>query len=715
MEKIELLAPVGDEKTFYTAIKSGANAVYLGLHKFNARMKAENISLDNIERLVSFAHLKKVKVYVVINILLSDNEFTDMCQMVGKCYKASVDGFIVQDLGVISVLRRMYPNIVLHGSTQLAVHNVRGARVAKEMGLSRIVLSREATLKDIEEIKNNVDIELEVFVHGAMCVGFSGNCYLSSIKCGASGNRGECKQLCRLPYTLSDGKKIVHGYAISPRDNCMLSYLDKLIKLGVSSLKIEGRLRNENYVSITTTIYRDAIDEIYSTENIVDIDKKLSQLKEVFSRGDYVSGYNDGNNVINTLQNNHLGKNIGKVISCNRFKDIYKITIKSSEKLSTGDGIKFVLKDNSVISMGVGNIEYSGNNIIVYGKNHISNDSNVYISKSSSINKIDKSFYRNIDFDFVGLVGNKLQLTIKCGEYSNTVYGDVVEVAKKNITSEETIISQLSKVNKDIYKIGKIDIAIDDGFISLSAINDLRRKAIEELVNNILGNNKNLTIADCDMPTYNKLSSTFSSLAIVDENSNIPLGYDALILSPTSYNLDVISSFKNKYDKKYKSKLIINLPCISRYQDLSIIDEIVEQNRDAIFIANNIFALDYLKDGVEIWAGSGLNITNNYTVQFLKSLGVKEFISSIEKWSPTISGSYKIISGKYPLMTMVSCPIKTLYNNNCDECKWINKSLSLKSTSNYSIRRFKISNCYFEVLDNISSRDFPNKIVDLRD
>ena len=713
MEKIELLSPVGEIKNFYAAIKSGADAVYLGLPRFNARMRAENISLDNLPHLVSYAHLKNVKVYVVINILLSTNEFRDMVALVDECLKAKVDGFIVQDYGVISVLKKIYPNIILHGSTQIGVHNVRGARVAKKLGLSRVVLSREVTLEDIEKISKNVDIELEVFVQGAMCVAFSGNCYLSSIKCGASGNRGECKQLCRLPYTLSDNKNSINGYAISPRDNCMLKYLDKLISLGVKSLKIEGRLRNESYISTATNVYRNAIDEIYSCGEIVDIEEKTRLLKEVFSRGDYTPGYIESNNIINTKENNHLGKKIGKVISCTKFKDIYKIIINTQEKINSGDGLKFIYK-NDIISIGVGNVETTANKYVVYGNKYIHNDSDVYLSKTQLDNIMDKSQYRHLEITFEGLVGNKSKIILCTNGIEVCEYGEIVNKAKTKVTDEDTICNQINKIDKDIFVIDNINVIIDEGYIPLSEINALRRNAIDKLINAIDSSeniSKEKELKDIDIES---LSARYSKVAIVDEKFDFQKNYDAIIFSPTIYSLESVSVFKKKYSKYYSIPLIINLPIIARCEDLKIIDNIVNNNKDCEFVANNIYALDYIDDGIKIWAGSGLNISNNYAGQFLSELGVVECVSSIEKWSQTISGTYKVSFGNMTLMTFAHCPFKTLYDNDCSSCKY-SGIMKLSSNSNYKIRRIKIFDCYFELIDDITiDYTYSSQIVDLR-
>ena len=712
MEKIELLSPVGEVKDFYTAIRSGADAVYLGLPKFNARMRAENISIENLSALVSFAHLKDVKVYVVINILLSSNEFKEMVTLVDECLNANVDGFIVQDYGVIGVLKEMYPDIILHGSTQLGVHNVRGAKIAKSMGLSRVVLSREVTLEDIQDISKNVDIELEVFVQGAMCVAFSGNCYLSSLKCGASGNRGECKQLCRLPYNLTDNKLTVGGYAISPRDNCMLPYLDKLISLGVKSLKIEGRLRNESYISTATSIYRNAIDEIYGNGHLSNIDEKTKRLKEVFSRGEYVSGYFDGNNIINTKENNHLGKLIGEVLSCSKFKDIYKVTISSKEKLNSGDGIKFV-NGNDIVSVGVGNIEYDGRNIILFVNKHINTGSAVYLSKGQ-VDGVDNSKHRDLTLSFEGLVGNKSKLTVTCGDVTIIEYGEVVNKGKTKITDEDTIISQLSKIDKNIFVINNIKVIIDEGYIPLSELNSLRRRGIENLINKICNRNIILKMKDLNEIQLFLSSTRYSDVAIVNENFSFNRSFDAIIFSPSNYSLEIISNFKKKYNRYYNTPLVINLPIVARKNDLKVIDNIVKANTDCEFVANNIYGLDYLNEGVKVWAGSGLNMTNDYTNLYLRKMGVVDCVSSIEKWAPTIQGSYKIISGHMPLMTLAHCPYNPHYNNECSNCKYIG-TLTLSSKCEYKIRRVKIADCYFELIDDVNiNYNYNSRIYDLR-
>lgn len=790
MEKIEILSPVGDKSGFFASILSGADAVYMGLPKFNARMKAENITLGDLPSLIRYAHLKDVKVYITMNTLLNDAEIHDAVAMAGDCWRAGVDAFIVQDLGLISALKKAYPDIILHGSTQMGVHNVMGARVARKLGLSRVVLSRECTLSDIAEIHQNVDIELEVFVQGANCICFSGNCYLSSLKCGASGNRGECKQLCRLPYTLTDSKKSLSGYTLSPRDNCMLDNLSQLISLGVSSLKIEGRLRNLGYIKVATSVYKQAVDNIYLGKEL-DVEANKNLLKRVFARGEYVSGYNDSNNIIDIINNNHLGVLIGKVKSVSKFKDLYKIGMQLYDKnlkyiskdnslnnatntynstdanrhknnlslnalvksiIHAQDGLKFKNRDK-IVSIGVGNIETSGNITYVYAKNHVDIDSDVYLSKDTTLeNSVpDLSRYRPIDITARVIAGEQIYIKFSCENYVQEYTGEVVEKAIKNPISDSTIASQLSKVDRDIFTISSIDISTQNAFVSLSCLNEIRRMLIDKLESDIssysLDIRKKSNMNDCALPKddlstlpkdnlfllHNDNLNTQShekwcahsyvflphKIAIVDETSDIATmanNFDCLIFSPTVYSQDVFAKFYVSYSKFFSSPLLINLPIIARLGDIEIIDDIVHSlnKEDIILIANNIYGLHYASN-YNVWAGAGLNVVNNSAISALKNLGVSNIISSCEKWTNRSNGTYKI--SNFPLMTITSCPVKLLHGSDCNNCKYSCDMKYLGNSFDLKIRRVKINSCYFELYDDkysyLSSKGSAN-IIDYR-
>lgn len=727
MESIEVLSPVGDEKTFFGAINSGCDAVYMGLPKFNARMRAENITLDNLPNLISFAHLKGVKVYITMNTLLNDNELIEAVKLAGVCLNAGVDAFIVQDIGLINVLKETYPSIVLHGSTQMGVHNVMGAMVAKSLGLSRVVLSRECTLRDIRAIHDAVDIELEVFVQGANCICFSGNCYLSSIKCGASGNRGECKQLCRLPYTLTDGNKNITGYTLSPRDNCMLERIEDLIDAGVKSIKIEGRLRQIGYIKVATASYREVVDRIISGKKI-DYKPYIDRLSRVFSRGEYVSGYNLGNNIIDPINNNHLGIKIGTVQSVSKFKDLYKIAIKSNTPINSGDGLKFKCKNNDIVSIGVGNVEYNDKTLIVFAKNKVDIGSFVYLSKDTTLeNSVPNlSKMRPLRIKAKFNAGEQVRVSFASGNVCVDYKGDVCACAINKPITEQNIVEQLSKVDKEIFDNPTFEIVTNNAFVPLSQLNEIRRELIAQLQEKLLEEYKVVTAKTCSTNNDNQnntnvdnnLSSYYDNdcrLAIVDENFNIAQfvnNYDGLILAPSVYRLDIIKSFMERYNKSFSSPLILNLPLIARIDDISIIDEIISATGDkVIFIANNIYGLHYAYK-YNIWAGAGLNIVNMSNYKYMQSIGVKKIISSIEKWTNRLLGTIK--QDNYPLMTITSCPTKLLYNCDCGSCKYSSNIKYTSNNYNLSVRRYKIANCYFELYDDNKISTNNCNIIDCR-
>lgn len=634
MESIEVLSPVGDEKTFFGAINSGCDAVYMGLPKFNARMRAENITLDNLPNLISFAHLKGVKVYITMNTLLNDNELIEAVKLAGVCLNGGVDAFIVQDIGLINVLKETYPSIVLHGSTQMGVHNVMGAMVAKSLGLSRVVLSRECTLRDIRAIHDAVDIELEVFVQGANCICFSGNCYLSSIKCGASGNRGECKQLCRLPYTLTDGNKNITGYTLSPRDNCMLERIEDLIAAGVKSIKIEGRLRQIGYIKVATASYREVVDRIISGKEI-DYKPYIDRLSRVFSRGEYVSGYNLGNNIIDPINNNHLGIKIGTVQSVSKFKDLYKIAIKSNTPINSGDGLKFKCKNNDIVSIGVGNIEYNDKTLIVFAKNKVDVGSFVYLSKDTTLeNSVPNlSKMRPLRIKAKFNAGEQVRVSFASGNVCVDYKGDMCACAINKPITEQNIVEQLSKVDKEIFDNPTFEIVTNNAFVPLSQLNEIRRELIVQLQEKLLEEYKVVTAKTC---STNKISKSTSNIAkstnnivnntnnLVNDNIHKYLSSDNLYkdanINDAKYvyddgqnkdgqNIDIDSNnqYSSNVDNDNQNNTNVDNNLSSYYDNdcrLAIVDENFNiaqfvNNYDGLILAPTVYRLDIIKSFME--------------------------------------------------------------------------------------------------------------------
>lgn len=281
---MELLAPAGSFEALIAAVQSGADAVYIGGSEFSARRSATNFTIDEIIRAADYCHIRNVKLHVAANILIKEKEVLSFLEYIGKLYKV-VDAVIIQDIGMASKIRELYPDLPLHASTQMTVSSVAAARKMEEMGFERIVLARELSMKQIELICKSVNAEIEVFAHGAICMCYSGQCLMSSIIGGRSGNRGMCAQPCRLPYDI-DGEK---GYLLSPKDLCMLEHLKELEKIGVASIKVEGRLKRKEYVSAVCGIYRKYLDNPIKVQN-----SDIQELLDAFNRSGFTDGYFTG-------------------------------------------------------------------------------------------------------------------------------------------------------------------------------------------------------------------------------------------------------------------------------------------------------------------------------------------------------------------------------------------------------------------------------------
>lgn len=351
------------------AVQNGADSVYLGLNEFNARNRAKNFDFDELSKAIKYSKLRNVKVHITLNILIKDYEFEDAVKLAVKAYNLGADAFIIQDLGLLKYLRENYPQIPIHSSTQMTTHNLEGVKQLENLGVKRVVLSRELSISEIENICKNTNVEIETFLHGALCISYSGQCLFSSIVGGRSGNRGLCAGPCRLPYTLLDEEnKLDSGYLLSPRDLYGAHFLPNLIKAGVSSFKIEGRLKNPEYVGIVTKYYRKLIDIVYnnldkSNSQILELLEKeentvnpttsmtyLDELKQSFNRGGFSDGHlsdNPNRKLIYKELSSNSGFYLGKVQKFNKNKGY--ITLKLENQVGIGDKIS-IDSENYTIS-----------------------------------------------------------------------------------------------------------------------------------------------------------------------------------------------------------------------------------------------------------------------------------------------------------------------------------------------------------------------------
>ncbi|MFZ3054521.1 MAG: U32 family peptidase [Minisyncoccales bacterium] len=482
VKKLELLAPAKDLKVGMAAINAGADAVYIGGPKFGARSAVGN-SLKDIEELVEYAHQFLVKVYVTINTILYDKELDEAKDLIWKLYDLGVDGIIIQDMGILEM---DLPPIPLIASTQMDNYSLERIKFLEKIGLKRVILARELSLKQIEEIRKNTNLELESFVHGALCVGFSGRCYVSQYLSGRSANRGECIQACRLPYTLVDGDNeviIKNKPLLCLKDFNLSDNLEELIDAGVTSFKIEGRLKDEDYVTNVVYYYRKKLDEIISKRK--DLKRASSgiifsdfipDLEKTFNRS-YTNYFLKGRqkDILSSTPKSR-GKFLGLVRLI--FKDCF--VLDDNIKINNGDGICFFDKDG----------EMKGSNV-----NVVEGDK-IYLNDMSGLSK-GMEVYRNVDTQFLKSIKTerKIQLSFLFKEESDSFSLNVLDEdgnsfvskllikkneAEKKEMAEENLKNHLSKLGGTPYVVKDIKVEWSKSyFIPISQLNEIRREAIE--------------------------------------------------------------------------------------------------------------------------------------------------------------------------------------------------------------------------------------------
>ncbi len=723
--KLELLAPAGNIESFNAATFCGADAVYLGLDDFNARMKAENFSKDNIRDVVERAHFFGVKVYVTINTILQNQEFKSLIELVNACVVAKVDAFLVQDLGVAYALKKAFPNIVLHASTQMGVHNLYGAKVAEKLGFSRVVLSRETKLEDIKQIRDNTNLEIEYFVQGALCVAFSGNCYLSSKEQGASGNRGLCKQLCRLPYTAgyeNDGKfeKAGEGYLLSARDLSLALSLKELIDAGVTSFKIEGRLRREGYVAQAVSVYRRLLDSIENGEKAVKLSpSEKDRLKASFSRGEYLErAYLDPGTpfVIEKRFNSHIGKQIGVVKKVSPFKDgLFEVTIESSHPLMAGDGLKFFAGEAEKASLGVGNPKAVGKNLYSFvTKTAVKAGYSVNLTLDSASEDIALKKRRTVPIHVKvkAKIGEPLEVIatarVDCKELAYTAESEnPLEKATNKPSEASEIVAQCSKVADSGFEVSEISVDTDGVFLPKSVANSVRRDALTGLKDVIVCyNEREITatpLGDVDECLANlqregkyDFSSAEKLRRVETEAGSILLRRgEKVFLAPADYNTKSLARALETLDVKGED-VVLQLPIIANGEDLKVLENTLEKCGIKSLVSENIYGLYFAEKGYKVIAGAGHNIANRFAVVSVKDLGAEAYANSCEySWEGAQALPRIETDAELPLMTFAHCPFKTLYNNDCSKCTYKQGLILRRERHEYMVRRIRLSKCYF--------------------
>lgn len=480
----ELLCPAGDEAALRAAVDSGANAVYLGYRAFGARASATNFDAEALEAAVRYAHLYHARVYVTMNTLVKPDEMQDLRAALGEIASTGADAAIVQDLGVADLVRREFPALALHASTQMAICNADGARLARSLGFSRVVLARECALKDVRAVAET-GIETEVFVHGALCTAVSGRCLMSSMSGGRSGNRGRCAQPCRQGFRL-DGMR---GPLLSLRDLCLLDDLPALCASGVRSLKVEGRLKSPEYVAVVTSVYRRALDAVARGDFRPDPAQR-EQLLQIFNRGGFTRGHILGAedaDLVTPDRVSHEGLPLGRVQTVKG----HLAALHVDRALHDGDSLQLRGAGESY------DLRYSGPDIPAGGTASLrlrpgtEAKPGMQVARLADARQLDQARAHAPRLIPVSMaarfaLGRPMTLALTDGEVSVTAAGPVVEAARSRASTEADARRQLDKLGGTPFTLedgARLQLLMDEGiFLPVSALNALRRDGVERLI-----------------------------------------------------------------------------------------------------------------------------------------------------------------------------------------------------------------------------------------
>ncbi len=609
MNKHELLVPAGDMDCLYQAVFHGADAVYLACQNFGARKFAKNFTNEEIISAIRFCHLYGVRIYVTMNTLVKNTEVDSFLNQVRFLHKNGVDAIIMQDFGMICLVREMFPNLEIHASTQANICSREICLLYKQLGVKRVVFARELSIDEIDAM--NVDIEKEAFIHGALCISYSGECLMSSMLGGRSGNRGKCAGVCRMPFSLEkNGKTLVKNqYLLSTKELNTSSKIKRLLSSTIYSFKIEGRMKSPAYVGFITKLYRRLIDgEEFSLE------EEINQLKTIFNR-DFTVGrlfFCRDDELMNSKSPNHIGLEIGRVIDVTP----KKIKIQLDRELHQNDAIRFLSsnkgfivnylydQDGKLVS-SARDICYVDNKVGLETKDSVSKTYDYCLEKS--LEKVDKKI--NVSFEVIARKGKLLRIGISDGEYSFALEGDVVCTAKNSPITKESIEKHLSKLGNTPFDCCSVSCDMDDFiFIPVHSLNEMRRSLVEQLIS----------------ARENRVSSFLEKEVFFEKN------FSSCLLG------EIHCSIQN--EEQLKTCLSLGVERI--YVPRQLYFQYVNDSRvylmmercswnPSSLLEDRVLVSDYLADSYKI-GNYPLNVTNIYTAYYLQKYGYQEICLSVE-------------------------------------------------------------------------------------
>lgn len=709
MRDVELLAPVGSFEALKAAVQNGANAVYLGGKDFGARASANNFDRDELKEAVKYAHIRGVQVFVTTNTLRKENEIEDFLEYAKFLYDIDVDAIILQDIGMARLIKRELPDFELHASTQMVAHSLEDVKYLESVGFDRVVLAREVTVEEIKYICDNCKADIEVFVHGALCVCYSGQCLMSSMIGNRSGNRGRCAQPCRQRYELIDvyTGEVVNSngdYLLSPRDLNAIEEIDKVIDAGVHSLKIEGRMKRPEYVATVIDGYRKTIDEYLATNKLNVSDETINDLYTIFNRK-FTKGLllgDVGKDMMNSQLPNNQGLYVGTVVDYN--KKAKRLKIKLANTLKKGDGINLgggtigrIIKNGNIETIG-----YKGETIELDFVGEARKGQIVFkTSDSELMDRVqatftqDKEFVKNIiDAKITIKLGQKPILTlIDRNKNQATIEGDkIVEEAMKVALSKEKVETQLRKLGNTPYELDLLEIELDDNVsLPISLLNQMRRDCIELLnkerisIKNRKYKNK---IVKYKPVLYNRNKQQEISVKVKNLEqleSALECGVDRIYYEDTN-TIDKAMSLAMKYNKK----VIYSAPRIIRNKEYNHLAKANNAGVESVQVGN-YGSIDYFKDK-KLNIDYYLNAFNSETINYYKEIGADTLCISQELNINEIKETIKytdiniesVVYGYTPLMITEYCPMGVIVR----DCKK-DKRVAKCKESIYALRNSK--------------------------
>lgn len=663
---MENLAPAGNWDALRSAVAAGADAVYLGYAAYSARAGAGNFDEQQLRDAVRFAHLHHVRVHVTVNTLIKDGEMAGVVDVLRLLGEIRVDAVLVQDLGVLRMARRCFPDLPIHASTQMAIHNATGVRFCRNQGMTRAVLARECSAAEIA-LAAKEGIEIEVFGHGAQCVAVSGECLFSSVVGGRSGNRGRCAQPCRLLYTYR-GKTAAW---LSPRDVCMRDDLPELNKAGVASIKLEGRLKRPEYVATIANSYRNAIDAMDNGHFRKADENEITGLRQIFSRGGFMRGYAMGAEdagVIDPARVSHGGVKIGRV----EFAAGNMARVRLERSLDDGDGLQIRTAQGDAELIYAGHDTEAGQIAVVRLRPDIRTKAGDEVYRLTSEKQLQWARSLVIpaipaDMALIAYPGKPLALTMTDGESSVTVTGDTVAPAQSRAMSEEDARRSLGKLSDTPFSLRTLTVQTAGAFVPVSALNQLRREACQQLAEARIAafTRKAGREEPADDLIYPDTPDV-PSMAIVrtrEQADAMQGAADLLVWYPEDFRADALESgLRDMPDGVW-----LQLPTVCEEKTLDLLCDFVQKNAGKLggIVLGSVGQLGRTWN-VPMGAGSGIPVMNRRTVQFLLEQGCRfvtasselsgaELRTLMQNHPPVVVPAY----GREQLMLLHHCPART--------------------------------------------------------